>query len=214
MYDFERKKDENKIVGSSPIIKKMYKSSIREEEEEEKKKLMFFIGCFINWVVSERKNVYKDNKRKINSNKDILNQQATILLLLSLLFNFFSSFFHFLQWKNIYFNVNYYLTYWKSSTFHTQRRMGDMFVGRNVVIWSRRLRSYQLPTINIVFTTLIIFFTVIVITKFRWICIIIIVMIAVFKITYVLMQPVVVLLHNFVVIFTHDDVRTVLCRPL
>ena len=29
---------------------------------------------------------------------------------------------------------NYYLTYWKSSTFHTQRRMGDMFVGRNVVI--------------------------------------------------------------------------------
>tara|TARA_B100000780_G_scaffold253650_1_gene201326 strand:+ start:398 stop:544 length:147 start_codon:yes stop_codon:yes gene_type:complete len=48
MYDFERKKDENKIVGSSPIIHKMYKSSIREEEEEEKKKLIFFIGCFIN----------------------------------------------------------------------------------------------------------------------------------------------------------------------
>ena len=44
MYDFERKKDENKIVGSSPIIHKMYKSSIREEEEEEeeKKKLIFF----------------------------------------------------------------------------------------------------------------------------------------------------------------------------
>ena len=46
MYDFERKKDENKIVGSSPIIHKMYKSSIREEEEEEEKKLIFFTWIF------------------------------------------------------------------------------------------------------------------------------------------------------------------------
>ena len=46
MYDFERKKDENKIVGSSPIIHKMYKSSIREEEEEEKKKVNIFYWMF------------------------------------------------------------------------------------------------------------------------------------------------------------------------
>ena len=46
MYDFETKKDENKIVGSSPIIQKMYKSSIREEEEEEEKKLIFFTWIF------------------------------------------------------------------------------------------------------------------------------------------------------------------------